>query len=317
MTIGEKLRKYRNLKGLTQKELGTKALKGKLNAGVRINQYEKDMAVPGDEIKNSLAEVLNIDIEALSDVNIRSDEDIMFVLFELEEKRGLKLTKEDGKIHLVFDAPDNDNNNEHLTTYLNFWGNEAFRERNTDEEKVDYENWKARFSTNIKEYLAEKETAINAFYSDKVKAYHKQKKYAKETPEICRLLKQIMDAGLSLSTKYGRNRSAGYSFDVNELLNPPSEEATDLFARFLSEWEHFKELGAECFTELSYSGDTLSITYYVANPELQIIKVQISEYINDLKNPNINKWSAEEKFEKNLKSYHNNIEDSIKFVAGQ
>lgn len=320
MTVGEKIRKYRTMMGMTQKELGAEALKGKLNAGVRINQYEKDMAVPGEDIKAKLAAVLDIDIDALSDVNIKSDEDFMFALFELEEQRGLKVSKENGKIHLVFDAPDNENFNEHLTTYLNFWANEAAKERNTDEEKAEYMQWKAKLPSNVKKYLADKEEAVNRFYGDIVKAYKREKNYATDTADISRLLKMIVDSGLTLSTGYGENKSAGYSFAVNELLNPPSPDAKELFGRFLSEIEHFRELGANCNTEVSLPGDTLQITYYVPVPALMIIKSQIDKYLSDIKKPDRPDWVIEmddEDFENGLEDYHCNIEEEIAFFCGK
>ena len=321
MTVGEKIKKYRILRGWTQKELGkkTEKLKGKTNAGVRINQYENDM-VPGDDMRKSISEALNVDIDALSDVNLRKEEDYMFALFELEEKYGLHVIKEDGKIHLVFDEPDNENHNELLTTYLNFWGNEASKERSTEDEQSEYTFWKARFSSNINEYLADKEAAINKYYDNKVKTICKEKRFAKETPEVSRLLKNIVDAGFSLSTKHVALRTAGYSFPVNELLNPPSDEAANLFAQFLAEIENFKNLGAECFTEVSLPGDTLMITYCVTNPELLIIRMQIDKYLNDIKKPNRPDWVIEmdnDAFERDLKMHHNNIEDSIKFYAGK
>ena len=57
------------------------------------------------------------------------------------------------------------------------------------------------------------------------------------------------------------------------------------------------------------------ITYFVDNPELQIIKAQIDKYIKAIKIPNRPDWVVEkddEDFERYLKEYHNNIEDSIK-----
>ncbi len=320
MTVGEKIKKYRNLKGWTQKELGgkTEKLKGKTNSGVRINQYEKDM-VPGEDMRKSIADALEVDVVALSDVDLRTEEDYMFALFELEEKYGLHVTKEDGKIHLVFDAPDNENHNELLTTYLNFWGNEASKERTSEEEQIKYLFWKARLSSNVKEYLADRETAVNTYYKEKVTYFYEEKKFAKDTTEICRLLKQLVDAGFTLTTRYGEKRSAGYSFNVNELLNPPSEDAENQFARFLSEIKHFQELGADCFTELSLPGDALLITYYVANQELQIIKLQIDKYLKVIKKPNREDWQIQmdnDEFERDIKSNKNNIEDSIKFFAG-
>ena len=318
MTVGEKIRKYRTLVGLTQKELGAEALKGKLNAGVRINQYEKDMAVPGEDIKAKLANVLDIDIEALSDVNIQTDEDIMYVLFELEEKRGLKAFKENGKIHLVFDAPNRENDNELLTTYLNFWVNEASKGRDSEEEKNDYNRWKAKFSSGVKKYLSDKEDAVSRYYFDAVNSYKRENNFAINTDEISRLLKDMVDSGLSLSTKIDRTGAAGYSIAVNELLNPPSEESKKLFGRFVGEINHFNDLGAKCFTEMTLLEDFLQITYFIPVPSLMIIKTQIDKYLSDIRKPDRPDWVIEmdnEDFDNNLSEYHNNIAEEIEYYC--
>ncbi len=319
MTVGEKIRRYRILKNMTQKELGEAVLKNKKNADVRINQYERNMAAPKDEIRTQLAEALDVDIDALSDVNITSDEDIMYVLFELEEYKGLQLYKEDGKIHLVFDDSSNSNNNELLTTYLNFWQIEFSKRRESDEELEEYLRWKGRFKSRIANYIEEKKIAINNTYESKKNQAKKTIPYAKETPEIVWLLRKIIDAGFTLSTKYRTQGNSGYSFLVNELLNPPSEEAAALFAQFLSELDHFNEMGAGCESIISLAEDSLVITYYIPVPALDIIKGQIDKYIEYKKlGKNISDVMSdnfEMEFESNLKTYHNNLQEEIELRA--
>ena len=316
-SIGDKIKKYRKLKGLTQKQLGETALKGKMNAGVRVNQYEKDAVIPGDDVRQKLADVLDIEIEAISDVDIQSDKDIMFVLFLLEEERGLKLTKENGKIHLVFDSSDENNQNEYLTTYLNFWAYESAQKHDSDEEKKAYSLWKARFASNITDYLRQKEEEINKFYDTRVKDIMKNKAYAKETSEVSKLFKEIVDAGLFFTAKIGPNNSAAYSLSVSEMLNPRSEQIADLYARFLAEIRHYNDLNANCFTQLFFPGEFLIITYYVPIPSLQVSMVQINEYINGLNSNTSSVELLNDRFERNIRDYHNNIETEIKFYTGQ
>lgn len=86
MTLGDKIRKYRSLNGLTQKELGLKIGFSSATADSRIRKYEKDLMAPKDDIRNKLAEALNIDIEALSDINISSYIDIMYILLRARRK---------------------------------------------------------------------------------------------------------------------------------------------------------------------------------------------------------------------------------------
>ena len=76
-TFGERLRKIRNLMGLTQKELSQKAgfIKSNSAAEVRIQQYESNKMLPKINAKQMLAEALNIDISALFFAEISSQEE--------------------------------------------------------------------------------------------------------------------------------------------------------------------------------------------------------------------------------------------------
>ena len=63
MTVGEKIRKYRLLNNLTQKELGKMAL-GKIgDSALRIYKYESDLMAPKTDYRQSIAEALGVDIE--------------------------------------------------------------------------------------------------------------------------------------------------------------------------------------------------------------------------------------------------------------
>ena len=60
-----------------------------------MRKYESDAMAPKADIRAKIAKALNIDLEAISDVEISSFADIMYVLFELEEKYGLKIEKKE------------------------------------------------------------------------------------------------------------------------------------------------------------------------------------------------------------------------------
>ena len=86
MKLGNKIRKYRQLHDMSQKELGMKVGFSAATADSRMRKYESDAMAPKADIRAKIAEALNIDLEAISDVEISSFADIMYVLFELEEK---------------------------------------------------------------------------------------------------------------------------------------------------------------------------------------------------------------------------------------
>lgn len=91
MTIGEKIKKFRTLRGMTQKELGVKVGFKESTAVVRIHQYETNKMKPKSDIRTRIAEELDIENEALNDVEINTIEDIAYLLMELGEKYKLNI----------------------------------------------------------------------------------------------------------------------------------------------------------------------------------------------------------------------------------
>lgn len=85
MTCGEKIKRIRKFRGLTQKELGILAGLGEQNANIRIAQYEADSRLPRRDLLNRIAQALNVNpINFYSHVS-GCAEDIMQTLFWLEE----------------------------------------------------------------------------------------------------------------------------------------------------------------------------------------------------------------------------------------
>lgn len=82
MTVGEKIRKIRIFRGLTQKELAEKVNQ----IDVRIREYEANKHMPRESKLQELADALNISVNALKEHNDGSATDILETLFWLEEK---------------------------------------------------------------------------------------------------------------------------------------------------------------------------------------------------------------------------------------
>jgi len=141
MAIGQRIKYIRNLRKLTQKELGEKiGFTGK-TSDVRIAQYESETRVPKDNLLADIADVLNVSPKALSVPNIDSYMGVMHTLFALEDMYGLKINDIDGQPCLTLDK---DNG----TTYLSIldmflaWQKEAEKLANGEITKEDYDNWR-------------------------------------------------------------------------------------------------------------------------------------------------------------------------------
>ena len=265
MTLGNKIRKYRKLNGLTQKELGHKVGFSEETADSRIRKYESDLMAPKSAMRNKLADALGVDLSALSDINVSTDEDVMQLLFQFEENFGLEIEKRDGKTYLSI----NDDNNEirTLITYMNIWRTQKRLllpdPRNVTKEQMRaYELWKSRFAGNTKDYFSSTEKAIVEHYKPLIKSVERLYSFVGMTSDINLLYERMREEGLTVFEAYdSRLSGSGLTFVVNELLSPPSEDAEFLFAQFMVELNHLANHGTSTRTELLMPEDILTITY--------------------------------------------------------
>ena len=65
MAIGERIRFFRNLRGMTQKYLGMQVGFPEKTADIRMAQYESGSRTPKVDLTNSLAEVFGVSTSAL------------------------------------------------------------------------------------------------------------------------------------------------------------------------------------------------------------------------------------------------------------
>lgn len=91
MTLGKKIKEYRLLHDMTQKELGMKIGFSASTADSRIRKYEGDLMAPKSEIRNKLVQALDVDPSALSDIDIHSIEDVVRTFSLWKNTLGLKL----------------------------------------------------------------------------------------------------------------------------------------------------------------------------------------------------------------------------------
>lgn len=318
MTLGDKIKKYRMMKDLTQKELGQKVGFSSATADSRIRKYEKDLMAPKSDIRAAIANALDIDIEAISDINISSFADIMYLFFELEEKLGMDIEKKDGRTYLSFD--DHNQDIQTLITYMNLWKNQKqISGTGTEEQKMDYHIWKSRFLKNTREYFDSKKKEIDDKYAASSKAAAKNEPYANKSSEITLLLRKMTEAGLTITSAFTNTHNTddgpGFTFIVNELLTPISKEAEALFTRFYAELNHFRSLGAEVTEEIQMIENALTITYHIPVSSFSVIHLQFQRFLEHWNNPEKEneffRDSFEGIFEKEIRTNFINIEEEI------
>lgn len=85
MAVGERIKRVRNFRGITQKELDIAIGFDEKSADIRVAQYESNTGTPKEGLLRKIAEVLEVDFRSLYEPTLYAAEDIMHSLFELDE----------------------------------------------------------------------------------------------------------------------------------------------------------------------------------------------------------------------------------------
>lgn len=139
MNIGDRIKYFRKLKGLTQKQLGYKLGFSNTTAEVRVTQYERGIRKPKGKLIDNLADALYVNKMAISIPEINDKYELFHLLFALDDEFGISVSSIDYELCLTID-PKNDNyekiynflkewlklkkcleNNEITEEYFNYW----------------------------------------------------------------------------------------------------------------------------------------------------------------------------------------------------
>ena len=144
MAIGERIRFFRNLRGMTQKYLGTVVGFPEKTADIRMAQYESGSRTPKADLTNKLAEVFGISPQALSVPDIDSYIGLMHTLFTLEDRHGLTIEKTENGVSMYAD-PKKGTDAAELSEMLNAWAEQSEKYHNGDINRDDYDKWRYNY----------------------------------------------------------------------------------------------------------------------------------------------------------------------------
>lgn len=85
MAVGDRIKRIRNVRGLTQKELGFAIGFDDKTADVRVAQYESGTRTPKEDMLKKIAAALDVNYRAIYEPTLYAAEDVMYTLFELDE----------------------------------------------------------------------------------------------------------------------------------------------------------------------------------------------------------------------------------------
>ena len=308
---------------LTQKDLGIKVGFSAATADSRIRKYEKDIMAPKNDIRQKIADALDIDLSALSDINIESYEDIMQILFLFEENLGMEIERKDGKTHLIFD--DNNKDIEKFISYLYIWHSQKKNLISTSdtistEEMYKYKIWKSRFPKDINAYWNKQLDDLDQLYAPLVKKSASKNKKITLLSEFLLQIRKLIQSGVSIETNVklsGTGQAAlVLGFYLPEILNTNNKERLLHFADYIYNLETLQSYGMLIDRQILTKEKGTQVIYSLQLSPLSAFKStidKISHFENDIANKN--DWdieSFESQFESDLKMYDMNLKEEIK-----
>ena len=144
MAFGERIRKFRNMIGMTQQELGAKLGFSERTAIIRVGQYENENRKPKQDMINNMADILNVASEAITVPEIDSYIGLMHTLFALEDRYGLTITMLDGQICLKQDI-NHPNFDRSLADDLRSWYDKKSKLTSGSILASEYDHWRYCF----------------------------------------------------------------------------------------------------------------------------------------------------------------------------
>lgn len=144
MAFGERIRKFRNMIGMTQQELGTKLGFSEKSAVIRVGQYENENRKPKQDMINNMAYIFDVASESITVPDIDNYIGLMHTLFALEDRYGLTVTMLDGQICLKQDI-NHSNYNRSLADDLQSWYDKKSKLTSGSILASEYDHWRYNF----------------------------------------------------------------------------------------------------------------------------------------------------------------------------
>ena len=178
MAVGERIRFFRNLRGMTQKYLGQAVGFPEKSADIRMAQYESGSRTPKTELTERLAGVLGVSPLALSVPDIDSALGLIHTLFTLEDRYGLTVETGENGVSLRVD-PRKGKDAAELSEMLTAWAQQAEKLRNGEINREDYDKWRYNYpkydkaSGYVEVPSQQLSDALVEAFKDRLKADHK------------------------------------------------------------------------------------------------------------------------------------------------
>ncbi|MCF0134075.1 MAG: helix-turn-helix transcriptional regulator [Blautia sp.] len=309
-SIGGKIKKIRELRGLTQKELGIKCGFSLSTADVRIAQYEKNKKVPREKALKDITGALNIDEWALFDADLLPYNRMYHALFDMEDFHGLHPVKKDDGIYLEFSGHTTlgqDINRHDFYDFLQQWYDMYQKylptSADTKEEKEhkakEYALWRYEYPQNAAaettkriqnhmkmnslqaqidalnaEMQTESELArIDAELKSELDLAHSSYKDIKKESELILVIKDLLDEGVPIERFTPESRPQ-LDLDHIHILSIKTNDLIlykSYFARFMCCIETMQKAGINIDRKITSKNKELYLTYEIVSSQYKYI----------------------------------------------
>lgn len=135
MSVGENIRRYRKLRGMTQAQLAEAV--GLTEGAVR--HYESGIRAVKPELLESIAAALGVSVNALKDYGVETAGDLMSLLVRLEDSFGIVPAADGLGLSLNPKAP----HAPKAAMAIKLWSEKRAQLENGEIDDSEYEDWKA------------------------------------------------------------------------------------------------------------------------------------------------------------------------------
>ncbi len=316
MSVGSKIRYIRNLEKLTQKELGLKAGFSSAAADVRIRQYESDKMTPKAAILKKIAEALDVDTSALSEVEFRSQDELLHTLFDLERDYGLRIEKQNSKYVLSFD--EENPYGASLKPGLDAWYRKRqkmlsdliFESERATQIEHDYQLWTQRYPLDLKRDEAKQQEKLLALCEDRCVQLKQQEFGMEKINELLPLFEKLDKCGIEMEISSDTLQNsvgklvARVTLRHSQCLDLIDSQAVDALAEFLCTVDFLREAGFEIEIRThSLDGETY-VDYYFHNSVLATLLINV---IKELQDESMEEEERKYKYKDAMRLFHVNL----------
>ena len=143
MAFGKRIKLFRTMRGLTQRQVGEILGFNGAATEVRMAQYEAEAREPKAALVEQMANIFKVSPKAISVPEIDTYDGLMHTFFALEDMYGLKIAEIDGELCLHLDRTLNPDMN--LLDLFELWHKQSMRLANGLITKDEYNDWRYNY----------------------------------------------------------------------------------------------------------------------------------------------------------------------------